>query len=422
MDINNLKHVVGSAETDKPAIIRFFGSVDCWSARDFNDEFLWLQEAVKPSKIVVLINSEGGSVIQGMSIFSVIQSCPIEVDCVIEGIAASMGSVIWAAGDNLYMHDYSLLMIHNPFSYDADATDPDTKQTVDAFKSQLETIYRKRFGMSKEQVQKIMDGEEDVDGTFFTSQQAVKAGFIDASHVIKTSKAVRDKVSNQIDGVADAPSLRNIMLSVAAEIDENKLLEEVVAIHNQTDNSNFQDPKTMKENNETLNFDTVSAQLGISKDAQMTEVTARIAALIKSEADLKALQAKNADLEIKFNGKEAELTNVKSELEQVKASLKQYQDAETAAREAEITAVIDDAVKAGKIDESAKETWNKMAHTNFDLVKDTLASIQGRDNIVQQIANDPNNVKDAEGAMKTAEEKMAEQVKTVVGDFKLKKF
>lgn len=421
MDINNLKHVVGKAENDQPAIIRFFGSVDCCSVQEFNDEFLWLQDVVKPSKIVVMINSEGGSVIQGMSVFSIIQSCPIEVDCVIEGIAASMGSVIWAAGDNLFMHDYSLLMIHNPFNY-GDPEDPDTKQVIDAFKSQIATIYRKRFGMSKEQVQKIMDGEEDVDGTFFTAQEAVKAGFIDASHVIKTSKAIRDKVTNQIDGVADAPSLRNIMLSVAAEIDENKLLEEVVAIHKQTDNSNFQDLKTMKENNETLNFDTVSAQLGISKDAQMAEVTARIAALIKSEADLKDLQAKNADLEIKFNGKEAELSNVKSELEEVKASLKQYQDAEAAAREAEITAVIDDAVKAGKIDESAKETWNKMAHTNFDLVKDTLASIQGRDDIVAQIAKDPANVENGKKTLQTAEEKMAEQVKAVVGDFQLKKF
>lgn len=421
MDINNLKHVVGKAENDQPAIIRFFGSVDCCSVQEFNDEFLWLQDVVKPSKIVVMINSEGGSVIQGMSVFSIIQSCPIEVDCVIEGIAASMGSVIWAAGDNLFMHDYSLLMIHNPFNY-GDPEDPDTKQVIDAFKSQIATIYRKRFGMSKEQVQKIMDGEEDVDGTFFTAQEAVKAGFIDASHVIKTSKAIRDKVTNQIDGVADAPSLRNIMLSVAAEIDENKLLEEVAAIHNQIDNSNFQDLKTMKENNETLNFDTVSAQLGISKDAQMAEVTARIAALIKSEADLKELQAKNADLEIKFNGKEAELTNVKSELEEVKASLKQYQDAEAAAREAEITAVIDDAVKAGKIDESAKETWNKMAHTNFDLVKDTLASIQGRDDIVAQIAKDPANVENGKKTLQTAEEKMAEQVKAVVGDFQLKKF
>ena len=114
MDINNLKHIVGEVEAAKPAIIRFFDSVNADSARNFISEFLWLQDYVKPSKIIVLINSEGGSVLSGMSIYSVIQACPYEVDCVVEGIAASMGSIIWAAGDNSYMHDYSLLMIHNP--------------------------------------------------------------------------------------------------------------------------------------------------------------------------------------------------------------------------------------------------------------------------------------------------------------------
>ena len=93
-----------------------------------------------------MINSEGGSVLYGMSTFSVIRSCPIEVDCVIEGIAASMASVIWAAGDNLYMHDYSLLMIHNPFNSKVEDADPSVKQTVVSFPHhQLETIYTKRF-------------------------------------------------------------------------------------------------------------------------------------------------------------------------------------------------------------------------------------------------------------------------------------
>ena len=111
MDVNKLKYVVGKAEANAPAIIRFFGAVDSCSTECFNEEFLWLQDYVKPSKIIVLINSDGGSVLYGMSTFSIIQSCPIEVDCVIEGIAASMGSVIWSAGDHLYMHDYSILMI-----------------------------------------------------------------------------------------------------------------------------------------------------------------------------------------------------------------------------------------------------------------------------------------------------------------------
>ena len=175
MDVNNLKYVVGKAETNQPAIIRFFGSVDC-----FNEEFLWLQDYVKPSKIVVLINSDGGSVMYGMSTFSIIQSCPIEVDCIIEGIAASMGSVIWAAGDHLYMHDYSILMIHNPFVYDNDNEDANIKNMVNAFRKQIETIYVKRFGLSKDKVRAIMDGEGDADGTYLSAKEAVDAGILPA--------------------------------------------------------------------------------------------------------------------------------------------------------------------------------------------------------------------------------------------------
>ena len=55
MDTNNLKHVVGKAEANQPAIIRFFGAVDDYNTTRFNEEFLWLQEVVKPSKIVVMI-------------------------------------------------------------------------------------------------------------------------------------------------------------------------------------------------------------------------------------------------------------------------------------------------------------------------------------------------------------------------------
>ena len=421
MDINNLKHIVGQAEANKPAIIRFFGAVTSETTRDFNDEFLWLQNYVQPSKIIVMINSEGGSVMYGMSTFSIIQACPIEVDCIIEGIAASMGSVIWAAGTNLYMHDYSLLIIHNPFNSCSD-DDDSVKQTVNAFRSQLEIVYRKRFGMTKEQVQTIMDGKDGADGTFFTAQEAVKAGLISSDHVLKTPKAVRDKVKNQIDGVTDVASLRDIMSLVCAEVDENKLLEEVAAIRNRDDNSQFQESNTQTEMENQI-LEAISAQLGFSKDTQMDAVKARIAELVKAEAALKDIQGKYTALEIKHKGTEAEMANVKSELEKTQASLKQYRDAEAAAHEAEINALIEDAIKAGKIEAASKESWSKLAHDAFDTVKATLASIQGREDITAQIANDPANVEAAQKGTAAAQKELDDKIKAVCGEtFALKKF
>lgn len=421
MNVDNLKYVVGKVKENEPAIIRFFGSVDEYNTTCFNDEFLWLQDCVKPSKIIVMINSEGGSVLYGMSTFSIIQSCPIEVDCIIEGIAASMGSVIWAAGDNLFMHDYSLLMIHNPFNYAADDNDPKVQQMVNAFKAQLMTIYQKRFGMTKEQVESIMNGGDGEDGTFFTAKEAVKAGFISSDHVIKTSKQVCDKVKNETEIKNDATSLREFMSSIAAEIDENKLLEGIAAIHNRDVKPIVQEEKAM-EKNENQNFDAISAQLGFSKDAQMTAISARIANLIKAETDLKDIQAKYTALEIKYKGKETEVANMKSELDEVKAKLKGYQDAEKAAFEAEVVAMIDAAISAGKIEDSSKDAWMKMAHNDFETVKATLDSIQAREKITETIAKDPTNVSKKEETLKTVEDKMKEDVEAVVGKIELKKF
>lgn len=429
MDINNLKHVVAAKEGE-PAIIRFFDSVDEYSVASFVDEFLWLQDYIKPEKIVVLINSEGGSVLKGMAAFSVIYNCPIEVDCVVEGIAASMATILWVAGNNRYMHDYSILMIHNPFCYDRNCDDANTKNMIDAFKSQLATIYQKRLGLSKEVVENIMNGEGEADGTYFSAKQAVEAGIISKDHVIKTSKQVNDKVKNQIEGMEDAASIKNVMASISTEVGTDKLLEAISSIHNQTEQT-IQIKQAMEK--ETLSFGAVAAQLGFSAETEVASVSARIAELLKIESEfkstqdeiegLKAAKAELEDLKIQYAGKEAEIANVNSELESAKANLKVYQDAEQAAKESEIEATIQAAIKAGKIDEASVENWKAMAHNNFEMVKATLDSIQGRQTITKAIAQDPANVQAAQDALDAAEKEVQEKVTKVVGEnFELKKF
>lgn len=419
MDANNLKHVVGSYEQGKPAVIRFFGPVDYWTVNEFNEEFLWLQEYVKPSKIIVAINSEGGSVVYGMSTFSLINSCPIETECIVEGIAASMGSVIWAAGKRIYMHDYSLLMIHNPFIECVEKDDNDMR-AEDVFKKQIETIYVKRFGMSEEQVRSIMDGEGNLDGTFFSAQDAVDAGIISSNHVIETEKAVFDMIPDVIaeakEGGKDV-HVREIFTSIAAEISNEKLISKIETIHNRKQQNQIQQSMNEKE------FSQIVAKLGLPGDATVVSISAKVDELIKAKNEFSDLQGKYSELEIKFKGKETEATNLKDELTAVKADLKKYKDAEASALKAEIESVVDAAVEAGKISNDARESWIQMANNNFDVVKQTLASIEGRKVVSEEIAKDPNNNKDAKDAMTEAERKVSEKVAEVVGaNFELKKF
>jgi ribosome recycling factor len=117
------------------------------------------------------------------------------------------------------------------------------------------------------------------------------------------------------------------------------------------------------------------------------------------------------------------VSNLKGELTTVKAELQKYKDAEAAALKAEIESVVDAAVAAGKITSEAKESWIQMAQNNFETVKSTLDSIEGRKVVSEQIAGDPKNQQNAQDALTEAEKQMQEKVTKVVGEnFQLKKF
>lgn len=423
MNTEQFKYVVGEADTGKPAYMRFYGRIDECSARNFNDEFLWLQDYVKPSKIVISINSEGGSVLHGMGTYSIIQNSPIETETIIEGIAASMGSVLWAAGTRSYMRDYSILMIHNPFynhkkdnsSENTEKNSEDNCQMVEAFRKQIETIYTKRFGLTKDKVRQIMDGEEGCDGTYFDAKQAVKAGILSADNIIKTSKQVCSKVKNQIEGLVEATQIQEMMASINAELGEIKPVDFADSIpnQNQIQNSNSQEKMAKEQENA---FGSVYAQLGLKETADISEVVNSINTLKDSVNKLAEVQSAFDAMKIQKEGLDAKLTNVQNELNDVKAQLQTYKEAEKAQRDAEINQFVDAAINDNKIKPESKSMWVEMAQTNFEMVQNTLNSIDKQDKISEKIAQDPANVDAAKTGMEEAEKRMQAAVTAAVGE------
>ena len=241
MDINTLQYVVGEVKADAPATIRFFGSVTEDNTSRFNDEFDFLENVIRPSCIRVLINPEGGSVLYGMSTYSTIANSKVDTECIIEGVAASMASIIWAAGKRSLMRDYAILMIHNPMMPSSEDMDVDTKAMVKAFTKQIETIYRKRFGLKAEHVRAIMDGEAGRDGTYFDVQAAVKAGIIPAENIIHTSKQLCEKVHSEVASMTETTAIQELMSRVSAE---NKLFENNIPTLKQTVNDMANENKT----------------------------------------------------------------------------------------------------------------------------------------------------------------------------------
>ncbi len=422
MTINDLKYVVGEAKAGDIATIRFSGKVTEDSTAQFNREFEFLENVICPRLIRVLINSEGGSVLYGMSTYSTIQNSTVETECVIEGMAASMASIIWAAGTRSLMRDYSILMIHNPFLPSADNSEP--SDLVKAFTYQVEMIYRKRFGLKKEQVQAIMAGEAGKDGTYFNAQSAVKAGIIPAGNVIHTSKQLCDKVKSELDLTKDITEIQDLMSRICSEAAplevENKHFQASCPNLNQNI-ENIKNTLMNEEKTPGIEFGAVAATLGM-KDSDVKDVMARISTLMGVEAKLDTTSKALNDAQLIIAGKEATVQNLQKDLSEVKAKLNVYETKEADEKKLKIKTLVEAAINEGKIDKGAEAQWTQMAASNYDLAESTLKSIPAREIISQEIASDPENIQATVQGTRTAETIMAEKVKAVVGEnFEFKK-
>lgn len=149
------------------------------NAKEFVNEL----KEIKAETLHLRINSPGGSVIDGNAIYNALQRHPAKVITHIDGIAASMASVIAMAGDEVHMADNALIMIHNPWTVsmgDADELRADA-DLLDKMSASILNAYS-RSQYEPEELKERMDAE-----TWFTAQEAFDAGFVD--HIDKGLRA-----------------------------------------------------------------------------------------------------------------------------------------------------------------------------------------------------------------------------------------
>ena len=128
--------------------------------------------------IEVRINSMGGSVYAGIAIFNAIRGSKSDIRIFVDGIAASMASVIALCGKPVEMSRYSRLMLHS-VSGGCWGNKDDLKQTVEEMES-LETtlceMYSKKTGKTAEEIRAAyFDGKDH----FLNAKEALSLGFID---------------------------------------------------------------------------------------------------------------------------------------------------------------------------------------------------------------------------------------------------
>ena len=128
------------------------------------------------SQINLRIHSPGGDVFAGMAIYNTLKAHPARVDVYIDGLAASMASVIAMAGDKVYMPTNAMMMIHKPWGAQGGDADDMRRYAdlLDKVEGTLVQAYVSKTGKSAEEIHALLKDETWMDGG-----EAVAAGFAD---------------------------------------------------------------------------------------------------------------------------------------------------------------------------------------------------------------------------------------------------
>lgn len=128
------------------------------------------------NSIEVHINSGGGDVFEGLAIYNALRQWNGKVNVHIDGLAASMASMIAMAGDTVSMASASLLMIHNPYT-SVSGDQHKMQKTADLLETVRQTLlgaYTRKTGMSSEAIIELLDEE-----TWMDADTAKRLGFVD---------------------------------------------------------------------------------------------------------------------------------------------------------------------------------------------------------------------------------------------------
>lgn len=152
----------------------YWGGDDMISAKQFSDELKNLSATV--NTLTVRINSPGGDVFDGIAIYNRLKQFKGKKIVYIDGLAASIASIIALAGDEIYIGEGALYMVHLPWTYAA-GNRMDIDNTVNRLmdiEEQMIGIYSKKTGIDRSEVRSLLEAE-----TWMGADEAIEAGFVD---------------------------------------------------------------------------------------------------------------------------------------------------------------------------------------------------------------------------------------------------
>lgn len=189
---------ITNAASPDEAEVMLYDEIGGWWGANAEDFIAELAQVTAPS-LRVRINSPGGSVFEGIAIANSLRSFAGTVTCQVDGIAASIASVIAMAADRVEMAPQTLMMIHDAsgLCYGDAADMEEMGELLDLLSDNIADAYAARAGGTREQWRDLMRAE-----SWYLPDDAVEAGLADEAILTpKSGEPVAEPVEPDDDEV-----------------------------------------------------------------------------------------------------------------------------------------------------------------------------------------------------------------------------
>lgn len=188
-----------------------------------DSQFLEQLGSLKGQDVKIRANSPGGAVFQGWAMYNAIVEhgqCDIQID----GLAASMMTVIMLAGRKITASKNAMIMIHNPSFQNGEDSEksPSEIQLLDKVKKLITDSYSERTGLSPDELSLMLDAE-----TWLTAQEALEQGFIDE---------ITDEVLQKTTPTVKSKNLRAVYMSYKKQSNKTQSLTALLGLNPNADN------------------------------------------------------------------------------------------------------------------------------------------------------------------------------------------
>ncbi|AKD38147.1 putative Clp-like protease [Pasteurella multocida subsp. multocida OH4807] len=194
------------AGANDTADISIYDEIGGWgiSAKAFAKQ---LKDLGNVKKINLHIHSPGGSVFDGMAIFNLLNNHSAKKTVYIDGLAASIASVIAMVGDVVIMPENAMMMIHKPWGIQGGDAEDMRKYAdlLDKIEETLISAYTKKTGKSAEELAEMLAEE-----TWLNGKECVEHGFAD--QFVEPVKAMATLNSKRLEEFSNMPKAVKEML------------------------------------------------------------------------------------------------------------------------------------------------------------------------------------------------------------------